>query len=405
MNTTMNADHSKMRNPVGVPCWRGMLGCSPLPQTREVRSDHQGRFAMAHQPFTMLRCAFGARRFRTAEWNPDRLLNVRCALETNGYRSPKGFRIIAKGCRALARLPWNAEAPPDFDFTEPQRGSAPDSHATFASIPNIPFIPLDALLSQHHAVFILERFRPVMLGLMANVINHCICVRLAHGKRTIARLPMKHGKLRPFLADPDRGGTFHFLHPICQRGRATDPRQNVNVIRNAANGDGRTIQLSRNSPEVGVHRIHFVHVREPRVTVLGRKHEMNNHVGKRLRHKTNLTVSRLSQLQIREADAEPRWGSSLNRRMFAPLSRGASLRLGAPSLCCGVPLAHEELKPKAWQWDRDSSFCALREHQKLKPKGLPHHSEGLVSLSEPTLESIGQKSTYHRANPNGVPHL
>jgi hypothetical protein len=59
MNTTMNADHSKMRNPVGVPCWRGMLGCSPLPQTREVRSNHQGRFAMAHQPFAMLRKPVG----------------------------------------------------------------------------------------------------------------------------------------------------------------------------------------------------------------------------------------------------------------------------------------------------------------------------------------------------------
>jgi hypothetical protein len=102
--------------------------------------------------------------------------------------------------------------------------------------------------------------------------------------------------------------------------------------------------------------------------------------------------------------------------MFASLARGASLWLGTPSLWCGVPLAHEELKPKVWQWDMESSFYALREHEELKPKGLPHHSEGMPSLSEaslervvepsePTLERVDHKGTFHRTNPNGVPHL
>lgn len=274
----MNADVIKIRNPVGVPCFRGRAG----------RSVIQGRFAQAHQPFAMMRCAFG----------------------TRGFRSPKGFRTIAKGCRTIARLPWNAGNHPMFHLTEPQRGSASAYQNKRASIPDISFIPFDAMFAQHHAVFILKGLCPMMLGLIPHILDHGIRVRLAHRKSAVTRLPMKRGKLRPLLTNPDSAGSFHFLHPIRQRHRAIHSCQDMNVISHTAYGDGRTFQFLRNAAEVAVHSIHLLRIRKPRLAVLGREHEMQDHVGKRLRHKEAFDISSKSQAQIREADTEPRWGST-----------------------------------------------------------------------------------------------
>ncbi len=277
-------------------------------------------------------------------------------------RSPKGFRTIAKGWRALASLPWYTGKTTSPQFMEPQRGSASASAKTRPSIPHIPLIPFDTVLAQQNTELVLKRFCPMMLRLVAHILDNRVRIRLAHGKRRIPGLPVKHCKLRPFLLHPHRAGAFQFLNPLSQGNRAIHPRQNMNMIRHTTNGDGRTFQGRRNAAQISMHGIHLLRVRKPRHPVPRRKHQMHDHVGQRLGHPTSFDISRSSQTQFHQADAEPRWGSALGGMGIATSFQGSG---------CAATLRYDAVS----LWDTTAS----------KPKGLPHHSEGLVSLSEPTL--------------------
>ena len=277
-------------------------------------------------------------------------------------RSPKGFRIIAKGWRALASLPWYVRKNPPLLLVEPQRGSASALHEPPPSIPNIPFIPRNAVFLQQGTELILKRFRPMMLRLVSHILNHRIRIRLAHRKCPVSGLPVKRRKLRPLLLHPHRAGAFQLFDPLRQRDRTIHPCQDMNMIRHTTNGDSRTLQGRRNAAQISVHGIHLLRVRKPRHPVPCRKHQMHDHVGQRLGHPTSFDISHSSQTQFHQADTEPHWGSALGGMGFAASFQGsgsaATLRYDAVSL-----------------WDTTA----------LKPKGLPHHSEGLVSLSKPTL--------------------
>src|SRR5438045_1999932 len=83
---------------------------------------------------------------------------------------PKGLRSKAQGCRVRPRLPW-------------VNGSKPFSTATrlrtiARSIPHIFLIPIDFVLAQKRAKFVLKSNLTVMLLLFRDVLLHLVEIRL-----------------------------------------------------------------------------------------------------------------------------------------------------------------------------------------------------------------------------------
>lgn len=343
-------------------------------------------------------------------------------------RSPKGFRIIAKGWRASASLPWYAPKKPPPHFMEPHRGSASASVKTPPppSIPNIPFIPFDAVLAQQRTELILKSFRSMMLRLIAHIFDHPIRIGLAHRERRIPSLPVKRGKFRPFLLHPHRARAFQFFDPLGQRDRAIHPCQDMNMIRHTTNGDSRTLQGRRNAAQISVHGIHLLRVRKPRHPVPCRKHQMHDHVGQRLGHPTSFDISRSSQTQFHQADAEPRWGSALGiwtlgtahqgrlakaRQPFAMMQKPLGLQtniLSRHARFLAAPASQRDRFTFRQRFSHGTRPPSSRHHlpdlsasTHPCPKGTPHHSEGLVSLGEPTLERVQEPTALIPRTPPG----
>ena len=74
---------------------------------------------------------------------------IRC----DDVQAPTGQHVIAQGNALGIQRP---------------HGPSPE-RAKHASVPNIPFIKRDAIFGQQSAVFILKRYRAMMLGLIGNV--------------------------------------------------------------------------------------------------------------------------------------------------------------------------------------------------------------------------------------------
>ena len=124
----------------------------------------------------------------------------------------------------------------------------------------------------------LEIVLAVMLFLFLDVFDDLTGLRLADRKCSVPGLPSERFELRAFLLDPDRRYPFQFLDPLGQCDRSRFACQQVNVIFDTANNDGRTIQGVRCASEFGVHLISDVWVFEKRGTVFGRENDMNQDV-------------------------------------------------------------------------------------------------------------------------------
>ena len=310
----MSADDLKIRNPVGVLFCSGailhLFPGKPRLGSASLRYDTEALWAST---------------LREAVPHLDSAQDICIRPWASSLRVPKAHRTIAKGCPAKRGYPGTTAKHPTCLNGEPQRGYASASRKVPASIPHIPFIPFNAVFAKDGAVFFLEGLRAMVFGLAADVFDHGVSVRLAHGKNAVTRLPMKGSKLWPLSLHPNRAGSFQFLHPLRQRNRARHPRQDMNVIRDAANGDGVTFQFRGDATEISMHRIHLLGIREPWFSALGREHQMYDHIGKRLR-----------QPKIRESDTEPLWGSSLKWVAIASPFQGsgstATLRYDAAPL-------------------------------------------------------------------------
>jgi hypothetical protein len=127
----------------------------------------------------------------------------------------------------------------------------------------------------------------MMFLLPDDVLLHRFEIRLAHGKIRVAALPFKVRVIATTFLEPRIRDAFQFLHPFRLRGRATKPRENVNMIFHAADLDGRTIELFGNAAQIRTQRIPRAFVAQQRAAVFGGKDEMNVNGGKGLWHRCN----------------------------------------------------------------------------------------------------------------------
>ena len=99
-------------------------------------------------------------------------------------------------------------------------------------------------------------------------------VRLRNGECAIASLPGERRKLRALSLNPFGRRLLDFFHSFADRDGSTELEENVNMILDRIDEDGRTAQVLENSGHVSVQRIANA-VPEDAFAVLGAEDKVN----------------------------------------------------------------------------------------------------------------------------------
>ena len=108
-------------------------------------------------------------------------------------------------------------------------------------IPRIPFVQLHVIQLAYFAQLVLERHLLVVLLLTFDVCHHRIHVAVAHAKRPIPILPCEMPeRIAGLFVDPSGRARLDGTHDFRQIHLLAQQKQNVHMVRGAANLDGRT---------------------------------------------------------------------------------------------------------------------------------------------------------------------
>ncbi len=143
-----------------------------------------------------------------------------------------------------------------------------------ALIPNVTFVPFQAVFAQERSVFVLKGLFLVMLFLIGDVICGLVQGGRADRKRAVSALPGEFGRIGIALFDPDTGNAFEFLHPIGLRDGAGHSTEQMNMIFDAANDERGTFQGFRSATQIRMHFLAKVRIAQKWLAVLGRKDQM-----------------------------------------------------------------------------------------------------------------------------------
>ena len=127
---------------------------------------------------------------------------------------------------------------------------------------------------EERTVFLLKGLLAVMLLLAGDIFAHGGDIRFGYSKRPIASLPCERGKFIALRLDPFRGSLFDLFHGGTDGDGATEFKENVDVIRDGIDEDGRAAKVLQDGRHVAVQGIAHGVVQEG-FAVLGAKDEMD----------------------------------------------------------------------------------------------------------------------------------
>jgi len=162
-----------------------------------------------------------------------------------------------------------------------------------ASAPHVSLVKGNSVLFQKRAKLILKRNLGMMFRLVSDVGAHGFNIRCAHGKSPVSRLPGKFCNMRKTLLDPKVGTSLEFFHQIGLRNAATQLDQNVDMIGNSTDQNGRAIQLFCDSSEKCVDLPANILVGQKRKSLTGGEDNVQKDAGQGLGHGNGI---------------KPRWG-------------------------------------------------------------------------------------------------
>ena len=172
---------------------------------------------------------------------------------------------------ARHELPWVNRV----KFPQPQWGCVqPPRMVAIVLIPHVSFIPFHSMFPQQCPELVLKRGLPMVFLLSGDIIAQGVQVRCADGKDAVTSLPGKIMQRDVARFDPNAGDAFEFLDPIRLGDGASVPGEQVNMVRDPARKDGRTIELFRCAGEVGVQFRAESGIIEKWSAVLGREHKV-----------------------------------------------------------------------------------------------------------------------------------
>ena len=166
----------------------------------------------------------------------------------------------AQGCPAAAGLPWVYGRP--YINPEPERSGDSLLHGSpagvseakqrVASVPHVSLVKGNSVFFQKRTKLILKRNLGMVFRLVCDVAAHGLHIRCAHGKSPVSCLPGKFCNLRKTLLNPEVGNSLEFFHQIGLGNAATQLDQNVGMIGNTTDQNGRAIEFFGDSSEKGV---------------------------------------------------------------------------------------------------------------------------------------------------------
>src|SRR5262245_25974049 len=123
------------------------------------------------------------------------------------------------------------------------------------------------MLAQQGAKLIFEWTSAVMFFLVLDVMDHLGHVRLTHGKRGIAVLPMKSSIVGALCLDPFRRARFQFLDHFGNRLDASQQKQGVNMVGRSIEGERWTAEVLEDRSAIGM-ELGFNRRANPRFAIL-----------------------------------------------------------------------------------------------------------------------------------------
>jgi hypothetical protein len=150
-------------------------------------------------------------------------------------------------------------------------------------IPQIVFVKGHAMALQEGPIFFLKRFLVVMLLLGGDVLTHGGDIGLGNGEGPVSRLPGEAGKFGALGFDPFGRNLFDLFHGVADRDSATQFKEDVDVIRDRVDEDGRASQVLQDGRHVTVQGVAHG-VMQDGFAVFGGEDEMDVQPGEGLWH-------------------------------------------------------------------------------------------------------------------------
>jgi len=187
--------------------------------------------------------------------------------ETQGIEPQRGWILEPR----VAKLPWVYGSP---EIT-PEGG---------VSVPHVSLVKGNSVLFQKRTKLILKRNLGMVFRLVCDVGAHGLHIRCAHGKCPVSRLPGKFCNMRKTLLDPKVGPSLEFFHQIGLRNAATQVDQNVDMVGNSTDQNGRAIEIFGDSSEKSVNLPANIFVGQKRESRFGGEDDVQKDAGQRLGH-------------------------------------------------------------------------------------------------------------------------
>lgn len=150
-------------------------------------------------------------------------------------------------------------------------------------IPQILFIEAHTDLFEKIEVFLLKRSHPVMLFLVADILDERGKLRIPHGKCTIATLPGERFVLFTLPANPFGRISFQMPEKIALVVGSGLAHSEVDMVSHTSDPVTLPISIACTGGKIGVHRF-FDLIIQIRHSVLGRENKMDDGLGNRLWH-------------------------------------------------------------------------------------------------------------------------
>ena len=206
--------------------------------------------------------------------------------------APTWLDLGALGCPAAAGLPWVYGRP--YINPEPERSGDSLLHGSpagvseakqrVASVPHVSLVKGNSVFFQKRTKLILKRNLGMVFRLVCDVAAHGLHIRCAHGKSPVSCLPGKFCNLRKTLLNPKVGTSLEFFHQIGLGNAATQLDQNVGMIGNTTDQNGRAIEFFGDSSEKGVNLPANIFVGQKRKALFGGEDDVQKDAGQRLGH-------------------------------------------------------------------------------------------------------------------------
>ena len=119
-------------------------------------------------------------------------------------------------------------------------------------VPQIIFVKGHAMALEEGPVFFLKRFFAVMLLLAGDVCPHGGDIGLRNGECPISRLPGKAGKFGALCLDPFGRNLLDLFHGVADRDGAAQFKEDVDVIGDRVDEDGRAAEILQDGRHVTV---------------------------------------------------------------------------------------------------------------------------------------------------------